>query len=234
MIKIGTPEYHFDVQQGSDEWLRNRLGRVTGSEVNSIVTPKGEPASGKAVLSYACQKAAERETQFLEDHFESWDMRRGSLQEEYARDYYSESYEQVAECGFITNTINGVKVGCSPDGLCGEKGGIEIKSRLAKFQVNTIITGEVDDQYLNQCQAFLLISGREWIDFISYSNGLPLFVKRIQPDPIRQESIINALLEFEKIVVDMQKKYASLASSLVQTERVDLTFNNDEIEIIGE
>ena len=230
---MSTVIYHTDIEQGTDEWLKVRLGIVTASEVCNLITPKGKACKGEKVQMYACNKAAEREYGFLEDHYESFDMMRGHFQEGIAREVYNDNYEPVRECGFITNTINGVKIGASPDGLTLE-GGIEIKSRLAKFQIKTIILDEVPAEYMNQIQFLLLITGRDWFDFVQYSNGLPLFVKRVLPDPVRQAEIMDALIKFEQIVVDMQATYKENTAKLIPTERVEMNFSDDVIDEIGE
>jgi|18_taG_2_1085343.scaffolds.fasta_scaffold01854_13 hypothetical protein len=227
---MSIPIYYYDIEQGTDEWLSARLGIVTASEINNLVTPKGKPCTGAKVQAYACLKASERVTNHIEEHFESWDMQRGHIQEEIAREIYSENYEPVTECGFITRKINGVKIGASPDGLIEDDSGLEIKSRLAKFQVETVIADEVPDIYMNQIQATLMISNRKSWEFAQYSNGMPLFVKRVLPDPVRQEIILNAIMEFEKLVLEMVEKFKAGSKDLIQTERVDLSFDDDEIK----
>ena len=226
--------YHYNIEQGTDEWLAARLGIATASEINNIITPKGKPTTGEKMRTYACQKAAERETRFLEDHYQSFDMMRGHFQEEIARDIYSENYDTVTECGFITRKINGVNVGASPDGLVGEDGGIEIKSRLAKFQVRTIIAGVVPDEYINQIQTTLLITGRKWWDFVQYSNGMPMFVKRVYTDLLRQTEILNALAKLEELIIEMCGIYQSTSANLVQTERVEINLSDDVIDESGD
>jgi len=223
------PKYHYDIEQGTEEWLSVRLGIVTASEMNNIITPKGAPTKNEKMRSYACQIAAEREFAFIEDHYESYDMMRGTAEEGNARDVYNETYDEVKQCGFITREIDGITVGASPDGLVGDDGCIEIKSRKAKFQVQTILSGEVPAEYMNQIQAVLLISGREWCDFIQYSNGLPLFVKRVTVDHERQDKIKTAIIEFEKVVVEYIEGFRVKSSGLVKTERVEVVFADDMI-----
>ena len=112
-------KYYYDVEQGTDEWLQMRLGIVTASEVNRIVTPKGKKSSGKAVTAYACELASQRVNQRIDESFESFDTMRGHFQEEIAREIYSDNYNEVTECGFVTRSFNGITIGCSPDGLGG-------------------------------------------------------------------------------------------------------------------
>lgn len=226
---MSKPIYHYDIEQGSEDWLKARLGIVTASEVNHILTATGKPASNEGQRSYACQIAAERELGYIEDHYESFDMMRGHFQEGIAREVYNDNYDEVKECGLITRKFNGITLGASPDGLVGDDGGIEIKSRLSKFQIKTIISGEVPKDYYNQIQALLMVSGREWFDFVQYSNGMPLYVQRVYPDMERQQCIADALVEFEKKVEETISNYKERANGLIKTERVEITFEDDII-----
>jgi putative phage-type endonuclease len=222
-------KYHYEIEQNTEEWHQIRLGIVTASNVNVIMTPTGKPAKNQKVREYAYAIAAQREYGFIEDSFQSYDMIRGHIQEGIARDIYNDNYAPIKECGFITNDNYGFRIGCSPDGLVDEDGGIEIKSRLAKFQFQTIINGEVPNEYMNQIQAFLLVSGRDYCDYVQYSNGLPLFVKRVTVDPVRREAIIEAITAFEDEVQGILDDYREKSASLVKTERVDV-ITDDYIE----
>jgi predicted phage-related endonuclease len=211
-------KYYNDLIQGTDEWLQCRKGIVTGSGISNLLTPKLNSCKSDKIKDYAMQLIAEQLTEHLEPHFESYDMRRGSMQEEVARQYYTDNYLPVKECGFITNDRFGFMIGCSPDGLVGEDGGIEIKSRLNKFQIETIINFEVPDEYMLQCQFFLLVSERQWIDFIQYSNGMPLFVKRVQKLSNYHDAMVRALLEFNERLEILKFRYLNNANDLITTE----------------
>ena len=117
----------------------------------------------------------------------------------------------------------GVTIGCSPDGLVGEIGGIEIKSRKPKIQVNTILSGEVPGENIMQIQTCLLVTGRAWWDYVSYSGGLPLVVIRCLPDIALHAQIIAACVEAEAKIKDMHAAYdAALTSNNWQkTERIE-------------
>lgn len=220
-------KYHNDVKQNTDEWLNLRLGIITGSNINKIVTAAGKPAKNDSMRQYAAELAAQRITQRGEENFQSWDMMRGHIQEDIARDIYSENYAPVDQCGFITNDNYGFTIGCSPDGLVSEDGLIEIKSRQAKFQVATVVSGEVDKSFVNQVQGNLLISGRKWADFVQYSNGMPLFVKRVEIDPVRREMIVDAIMDFEEEIERVRTEYLEKSANLVPTEWVDLNLDDE-------
>lgn len=214
--------YHDAVLQGSDEWLAMRCGKLTASEMKLIVTPTLKAANNDKTRAHAYELAFQRITGFVEPQYVSDAMLRGQEDEVYAREAYREHFAPVAETGFITNNRWGFTIGYSPDGLVGEDGLIEIKSRAGKYQVQTIALNEVPDDYVIQVQTALLVSEREWIDFISYCGGLPVFVKRVEPDPKVQDAIIAAACAFEERVAEIEREYRSTLSSmpkLIPTER---------------
>lgn len=102
---------------------------------------------------------------------------------------------------------------------------IECKSRDGKYQVQTIANDEVPEEYVLQLQTALLVSERDWIDFISYSGGQPVYVKRVFADPELQAAIIAAATAFEARVADVIREYhATLARmpKLIPTERREI------------
>ena len=223
------PEYLWMVKQGSDDWMKKRLGIITASNINTLVTGKGKPAKNEKMRQYACKIAAERAFQFIEDNIQTWQMRRGHFEEELAREIYNDNYDEVMECGIILREIDGVKVGASPDGCVLRDGIIEIKSRIPKFQIQTILADEVPDEYMNQIQMLLMVSGRDWVDFCQYSNGMPFYVKRVLPDPERQELIKTALVEFEAEVQKVLLEFEAKSANLIPTKRVEINFDEDVI-----
>jgi hypothetical protein len=166
--------------------------------------------------------AAQRITRYTEPQYIGDDMLRGYADEILAREKYAETRAEVLEVGFITSDALGFVMGYSPDGLVGDDGLIECKSRRQKYQVQTICEGSVPDEYVLQLQTGLLITGRKWIDFISYSGGLPMFVQRVFPDPVIQAAIVSAATEFEaKVVQAVQSFHDNVkAHGYPQTERV--------------
>ncbi|MDZ7904625.1 MAG: hypothetical protein U5N55_01665 [Cypionkella sp.] len=97
----------------------------------------------------------------------------------------------------MTNDDHGVLIGYSPDGIVGLDGLIEIKSRRQKYQIETIVTGEIPIEHVLQCQTGLLVTGREWLDYVSYSGGLPMCRVRVWQDESLQAAIVAAAVEFD-------------------------------------
>ncbi|MFJ4288011.1 lambda exonuclease family protein [Paenarthrobacter nicotinovorans] len=208
--------------QGTDEWLQARCGILTASVIGQLITPKTvKPASNDYSRALTTSLVAERITNHVEPIYVSADMERGTLDEPYARDIYSEHYAPAHEVGFMVRDFGWGKVGFSPDGLVGEDGLIEIKSRRQKKQLSTILADEVPLENMAQIQTGLLVSGREWLDYISYCGGMPLYVKRVLPDPKWFEAIHDAARIFEATADVMIANYQQQTTNLPPTTRID-------------
>jgi predicted phage-related endonuclease len=219
---LNAPVYHRDLIQGSDEWHAQRRGTLTASEMSLILTPKLKAASNDKERMHVFELSAQRISEYVEPSYIGDNMLRGWDDEIEARNLYSQHHAPVTEVGFVTCDRWGFTIGYSPDGLVGDDGLIECKSRKQKFQIQTIATNEVPEEYVLQLQTGLLVTGREWIDFVSYSGGLPLFVKRVFPDAEMQAAIVAAATAFEQRVAERVAEYhATLAAmpKLIPTER---------------
>lgn len=217
--------YHDDLIQGSDEWLAARCGLITASEMKLILTPTLKIADNEKTRGHLWELLSQRITKYVEPHYVSDDMLRGHDDEIEARNLYTKHFAPVTECGFITNDRWGFKLGYSPDGLIGDKGLLECKSRRQKFQVQTIVEyhgGQtIPGEYLMQCQTGMLVAEREWIDLISYSGGLPMIPMRVWPDDAVQEAILTASHEAEQKIARHMDAYLEAvdALALIPTER---------------
>ena len=214
-------KYHYDVLQGSQEWHDLRTGIITASEMKLILTATLKTANNDKSRSHDFEIVAQRAMNFTEETFPTSAMERRQFEEIYAKDLYSEHIEGVRECGFITNDEFGFVLGSSPDGLVGEDGMIEVKSRCQKHQAKTVINNEMPDEYMLQVQSGLLVSGRKWCDFISYSNGMPMFIKRVYPDKDVHAKIIEAATLFEARAKENMAAYVANSAGLIPTERRD-------------
>lgn len=172
--------------------------------------------------------AAERITGHVEPVQPSRAMERGTMDEPYARDAYSEHHAPATELGFMVRQFDGFKIGFSPDGLVGEDGLIEIKSRSQKIQLKTVLADEVPLENMAQVQCGLLVSGRGWCDYVSYSGGMKLWTKRVYPDPDWHAAIITTVGQFEQTAADMVSHYLDATADMPMTERID---HFPEIEI---
>ena len=213
---------HDALIQGSEEWLQARCGLLTASEMKLILTPTLKIASNDKERSHLFELLAQRITGYVEPRYISDDMLRGHDDEIEARNLYAKTYAPVQEVGFITNDKFGFTIGYSPDGLVGDDGLIEAKSRRQKFQIETITADEIPTEHMLQLQTGLLVSERKWIDFISYSGGLPMWTKRVEPIAEIQDAIIDAAAKFEARLCEKMAAYHDMLASdarLIPTER---------------
>jgi hypothetical protein len=220
-LTLPAPVFHPDLIQGSDEWMAARCGLLTASEMKRIITPSLKPASNDEERAHLFELLAQRITRYVEPAYISDDMLRGQEDEIDARALYAKHYAPVETVGFITRDFGGVVIGYSPDGLIGDDGLIECKSRRQKFQVRTIVDGEMPSDYRIQVQTGLMVTGRAWCDFVSYCGGLPMCVIRVDAEPETQDAILAAARGFEERLAMRRAQYeqALIDNRLVPTER---------------
>lgn len=215
---------HDEVIQGSDEWLALRRGILTASEMSLIITPTLKIAANDKSRSHLYELLSQRISGYVEPRYVSDDMLRGMDDEDRARKAYSDRFGKARQVGFVTNDRYGFVLGYSPDGLCGDDGQIECKSRRQKFQIETIIADAVPPEYMIQIQTGLLVTEREWCDYVSYCGGLPMFTKRVYPDEEIQTAIMYAAAKFYTDIAAKHDAYKAqlhaMADRLVPTERV--------------
>lgn len=215
-----------DLEQGSEAWHDQRRGMVTASVVSQLITASTlKVANNDTSRGLIATLVAERITGYTEPSYMSDDMLRGVMHESIARDRYAEVNKvTVTEVGFMILTLDGgAELGFSPDGLIGDDGLLEIKCPRAKTHIRTIATGRVPQHYMAQCQAGLFVSGRKWIDFVSFCAGQPMWTKRVHPDPKWQAVIAEAVAAFEQAAEQMASDYLGAVVGLPVTEHI----NND-------
>lgn len=221
-----TITYHNDLVQGSDEWHAARCGLLTASEMKHVLTPTMKVANNDKTRQHVWELAAQRISNYVEPTYIGEAMLRGHDDEIIARALYSEHVAPVTETGFVTNDKWGFTLGASPDGLVGDDGMIECKSRIQKYQVQTIVEhyrdGTTPDEFTLQVQTALLVTERKWCDLISFSGGLPMIPMTVEANPEIQEAIVDASTAFEAKVQEAIADYHAALSAdkrLIPTER---------------
>ena len=171
-----------DILQGSEEWTQLRLGVATASNFNKIITATGKESA--TLEKYALQLATESTLFSAEPNFKNEIMARGNELEAEARQVYQEETFNIVEEITMFKSDCG-NFGYSPDGLVANDGLIEIKCPLATTHFQYILEDKVPSDYWQQLQGGLWVSGRNWIDFISYHPNFKekkLFIKRVERD----------------------------------------------------
>lgn len=203
-------------EQRTDAWYEARRGIITASVVGQLVTPTLKVADNDTSRGVIASLVAERVTEEVEQSgYLGPDVERGVFYEPVIRDRYAEVTGQtVTEVGFMIRTLpGGARLGCSPDGLIGDNGGLEIKAPRSKGHVQTILADNVPAGYMAQVQAALLVSGREWWDYVSAAAGR-LYIKRVYPDPAWQTAITAAVIAAECDIERLTSDYLIRAESL--------------------
>lgn len=170
-----------DCEQGSAAWMEARRGVITASTFNKIITPKDLKPS-KQAEGVARQAVAEWLSGIVEPTPVTAAMERGLLLEPAARAFYEfETGRDVQQVGFIF-LDEARLIGCSPDGLVGNDGGLEIKCLSGAAHVECLLTRTVPDEYLPQIMGCLWITGRKWWDYVSYHPLMPPALVRVEWD----------------------------------------------------
>lgn len=169
------------VEQNSLWWEMARAGLPTASEFHNLISPKFKPREGEMVESYFAMKLSERWTLTPTPGKKTPEMEFGNILEEKAKPFYTFQFnEEIMPCGFAT-TDDG-KIGCSPDGLIGESGGIEIKCPEAKTHTKYLMAGKLPDDYVLQVHGSMFVTGRAWWKFMSFRNKFPAYITMIERD----------------------------------------------------
>lgn len=199
------------MEQGSQEWIDARVGRVTASCFSDVL------AKGKGVTrkKYMRSIVAERLTGKAAEGFSSWDTKRGKEQEPFARmSYEARTGNLVNEVGFIKHPV--LLAGASPDGLIDDDGGAEIKAVIPTVQIETIEHGSYPTTHKAQIQGNLWITGREWWDFVSYSPTMPeplrTYIYRVHRDEKYITELEKAVIKFLEEVEEMQERLLRAAA----------------------
>ena len=194
-----------DCKQGTEEWFAARLGIPTASEFNKVITPAKMEAS-KSADTYINKLVAEWLRGMADESFQSDWMKRGHEVEEEARDYYAFRFDvEVKQVGFCLEEAK--RFGCSPDGLIGEDGGVEIKCCSAGVHVGYLLANKVPTEYRLQVLGSLLVTGREWWDFLSFHPDMEPLIVRTHYKDVKEDLIVleKALIPTNKKIYDKKQ-----------------------------
>lgn len=194
-----------DCEQRSEEWFKARMGMPTASMFGALMVG----VEGKVRASYMRKLAGEILTGIQMESYTNDDMDRGREQEpEILARYAFEHDVEVTPCGFIKNG----KKGCSPDGLIGADGMVQIKSAAPHVMIEILMAGTVPKKHLPQCQGELWVAERKWTDLvIGSSPRLPLFVARLERDKQYINDIEVAVHWFNRELAEMVKRIEALS-----------------------
>ena len=157
-----------NIEQRSDEWFTIKREKLGASHAQAIAS------QGKGLETYLIELMSEYYSIAPKENYTNEHIERGNELESQARAIYElETGNEVEEVGFVEIDEY---VGCSPDGLVGEDGLIEIKCPSDKVYFQYLLDGKIDTGYTWQMQMQMLICERKWCDYVVYN---PNFEKSI-------------------------------------------------------
>lgn len=191
-----------ECEQGTPEWHAFRLGIPTASCFSDLLASGKGGSESATRTTYMEKLIGERISGSPMWSYSNEHMERGHEMEDEAR----KLYEMVADCttqrvGFMRR--NDLQCGASPDSLVGDDGLLEIKTKLPHLQVKALRrltkfkgNRRVPPEHADQLQGQLLVSGRQWVDFVSYWPGMPLFCVRVTRDEGRIAELETGIRAF--------------------------------------
>jgi len=181
------------MEQGSDEWLAIRLGKVTASKMSDVLSKGRGTAQSKTAETYMMELLAERLTGESKPFFENDAMRWGTETEPQAGFMYTlKTGNKIEHVAFIERDEF---TGVSPDGLIGDDGMIEIKCPTTITQIKRALTDDYSKDYYAQIQMQLWVAERQWCDFLSFDPRLDCDAGYLLQRVERDEEFIKVMEE---------------------------------------
>jgi len=203
-------------------WAFLRLGRPTASEFSRVVTAGGQPS--KQAEDYAHRLIAERmlARPILDDLQTQW-MVRGADEEAGAIDAYEFQTGAYTTLGGFCTTDDGL-IGCSPDRLIGDSAVLEIKVPAPNTHVRYLEdAGCLAKEKFSQTQGELLVTGRAYVDLVSFHPEMPTVIKRVERDEKYLRLLESGLYAFCEQLDRMQKhlesKYGPFPPIVIPSEQ---------------
>jgi putative phage-type endonuclease len=200
------------IEQGTQEWLQQRLGKLTASRIaDALARTKTGWGASRANLMAAL--VAERLTGVSQDSYTNGAMQWGIDTEPKAKAAYEFRNDiDIAPAEFVPHPRIAMS-GASPDGYVGEEGLIEIKCPNIATHIETLLGAEIDGRYVKQMQWQMACTGRAWCDFTSFDPRLPpemqLHVRRVhRDDKLIAEMETDAAAFLEQVAARVERLQA--------------------------
>lgn len=205
------------LDQGSEEWLTARRGKITGSRFKDARDKLKGGQPSKACLGYAMDVARERIGGSAPSKFQNAAMRTGTEQEPFARAMYeARTGHMVDEAGFYLS--DDAVFGLSPDGLIDDDGVLEIKTMVSSDTLFTAVADGDVSAYMDQCHGYLWLLGRQWVDLVLWVPDLShMAIHRIHRDDDYIEAMETDLIAFAKLVTQYENTLRTAIQSTTET-----------------
>jgi putative phage-type endonuclease len=189
-----------EMEQRSDEWFAIKKGKASASRAQAIGN------GGKGLENYIIEIMAEYYSIAERENYINEHMQRGIELEPIAKQVYELEHDcEVREIGFAEYNEY---IGCSPDGLVGKDGMIEIKCPSDKNYLDILVNEKIDSGYVWQCQMNMLILQRKWCDLIFYNPNFKksMYIKRLKADKKTHEKLLKGFEKVEEEIIKIKNK----------------------------
>jgi len=189
-----------NMEQRSDEWFAIKKGKASASRAQAIGN------GGKGLENYVIEIMAEYYSIAERENYINEHMQRGIELEPIAKQVYELEHDcEVREIGFAEYNEY---IGCSPDGLVGKDGMIEIKCPCDRIYLGILINEKIDSGYVWQCQMNMLILKRKWCDLIFYNPNFKrsMYIKRLKADKKAHEKLLKGFIKVEEEIKKIKNK----------------------------
>lgn len=198
-------------EQRTEAWLQERAGKFTASRFVDVLARSkktGEPL--KAYHDLIWKIVTERMSGYVDEGPDGYALMWGRDVEPFAREAYElETGNIVTQTGFIVHpSLN--FVGCSPDGLIDEDGGLEMKCpKSPEVHLKRFLEG-VPEEYIPQIQGCMWVTGGKWWDFVSYHPRMKeshrIYIKRVRRDDAYIAKLEAEIIEAEAKVLEIMER----------------------------
>ena len=193
-----------NLEQNTPEWDIARSGKFTASNFSDLFAAKSTDKYENAIYRVAFERVTGERVPTYSNAL----MERGHTLEPEAREAYEmQTFNLVEEVGFCE--LN-EWVGCSPDGLVGNDGMIEIKCPAYNTFIRYINAGTLPSTYFYQVHGQMYVTGRKWVDFVAYHPPFKPFILRVERDEEvckKIEAALNEAIEKAKKIIEKLTKY---------------------------
>lgn len=173
------PEFFFDIDQNTPEWIEARRGIPTASMFATVLAQGKGGGPSLTRRTYMHKLAGEIITGRPTENYSNGYMERGHLVEPEARDAYAFLRDvDPTPIGFVRNG----RAGASPDSLIGSDGLLEIKSKAPHLWIEAMLRDDFPPEHVAQVQGQMWVAESNWCDLVVYFPGMPLQVYRARRD----------------------------------------------------
>lgn len=162
-MNASTRQRLLELVQGSDEWHAERRGCVTASIAERLlsVTERGLPGLIRLIQSGG------------PDISHKPAVARGKREEDWGRFAWEQRHGMMVQTvGLLVHPCYDL-VRCSPDGLVGDDGGLEVKCPTRREEHLQALARILPAIHVAQVQFSLWVSEREWWDLVSWKPDEP-------------------------------------------------------------